>query len=104
MSSICEWFTIVRLRTCQMSQLVWYIVESKSAKRHTPSLQHLQNIVAPDVFNLQVVYDSCTLAYLARLAGFSPLLILINLGFNTQVPQDSREPNPIWPDQWRAHP
>ena len=45
------------------SLCIVFIPELKNADRRIQFLQHLQNVVAPNVFNPRVVYDGRALAY-----------------------------------------
>ncbi|KAF8811669.1 hypothetical protein BYT27DRAFT_7208219 [Phlegmacium glaucopus] len=82
------------------------IPELKNAVGHTQPLQYLQNIVTPDVFNLRVVYDSCTLAYspgrFLLLAGITGKTFLLLVGWIPAEPQAKRSPSMCSIYKWFA--
>ncbi|KAF8811942.1 argonaute-like protein [Phlegmacium glaucopus] len=88
-------FTITRLPSKSYYQYdVVFIPELKNSDRRIQFIQHLQNVVAPNVFNPRVVYDGRALAYspgrVLPLAGGTGETFSINLNSNVQAPQDSR--------------
>jgi eukaryotic translation initiation factor 2C len=88
-------FAIVRLPSKAYYQYdVVFIPEVWKVEKRIQLIQHLQNVVAPNIFNPRVVYDGRALAYspgrALSLAGGTGETFSINLNSNVQVPQESR--------------
>jgi len=88
-------FTIVKLPSKVYYQYdVVFIPELKNGDRRIQFLQHLQNVVAPNIFNPRIVYDGRALAYspgrALPLAGGTGETFSISMYSNVQVPPESR--------------
>jgi eukaryotic translation initiation factor 2C len=88
-------FTIIKLPSKAYFQYdVVFIPELKNADRRIQYIQHLQNVVAPNIFNPRVVYDGRALAYspgrTLPLAGGTGETFSIHMNSNVQVPPESK--------------
>jgi len=88
-------FTIVKLPSKAYYQYdVVFKPELKNADRRIQFLQHLQNVVAPDIFNPRIVYDGRAIAYspgrALPLAGGTGETFSLHMNSTVQVPPESR--------------